>query len=140
MAKIKAFWLQYEQKIVLGVGFALVSAVSFGFGLFQGQKMSQKPLIIEKQAETPQEDQNLAEGENRASEAAGTAASKATQSSRNAPIASGKTACAYVGSKKSTKFYAPTCAWAKRIKPENLACYQSEQEALTQGKIKSDCK
>ena len=36
--------------------------------------------------------------------------------------------CLYVGSKNSDKYYPPTCKYAKRIKPENLQCYNSEQE------------
>lgn len=36
--------------------------------------------------------------------------------------------CLYVGSKNSDKYYPPDCKWAKRIKPENLICFKSEEE------------
>ena len=39
-----------------------------------------------------------------------------------------KEGCLYVGSKNSDKYYPPTCKYAKRIKTENLNCYNSEEE------------
>ena len=36
--------------------------------------------------------------------------------------------CLYVGSKNSDKYYLPECKYAKKIKPENLVCYNSEEE------------
>jgi len=39
-----------------------------------------------------------------------------------------KESCLYVGSKQSKIYHKPDCKWAKRIKPENLVCYKSEEE------------
>jgi micrococcal nuclease len=39
-----------------------------------------------------------------------------------------KEGCLYVGSKNSEKYHTPGCKYVKRIKPENLNCYQSEGE------------
>ena len=39
-----------------------------------------------------------------------------------------KKECLYVGSKNSNKYYPPECKWAKRVNPENLVCYKSEDE------------
>ena len=39
-----------------------------------------------------------------------------------------KEGCLYVGSKNSDIYHKPECEWAKRIKPENLVCYHSEEE------------
>jgi micrococcal nuclease len=36
--------------------------------------------------------------------------------------------CLYVGSKNSNKYHTPRCKWSKRIKPQNLVCYMSEEE------------
>jgi len=36
--------------------------------------------------------------------------------------------CLYVGSKNSKVYHKPECKWAKKIKPENLVCYKSEEE------------
>jgi len=40
----------------------------------------------------------------------------------------------YVASKNSKVFHKPECSWAKRIKPENLAGYNSRDEAMKAGK------
>lgn len=36
--------------------------------------------------------------------------------------------CLYVASKNSDIYHASGCKWAKRIKPENLICFHSEEE------------
>jgi micrococcal nuclease len=36
--------------------------------------------------------------------------------------------CLYVGSKNSKTYHDPNCKYAKKIKPENLRCYHSEEE------------
>jgi len=36
--------------------------------------------------------------------------------------------CLFVGSKNSKKYYKPDCKYAKRIKPENIVCYQSKEQ------------
>jgi len=40
------------------------------------------------------------------------------------------TDCAFVGSKNSDKYHVPTCQWAKRIKPENIICFKSIDDAV----------
>jgi hypothetical protein len=133
--KIREFWTKNEQKIVLVVAFCLVSGISFEFGLLQGQKWQQKPLMIEKQADTAQEGlvaQNEPSG--------GLQTPSKAQISLAGATPTNMAGCAFVGSKNSTKFYVPSCSFAKRIKPENLACYTSEADAISKGKVKSDCK
>lgn len=135
IGKIKAFLVKNEQKIVLVIGFCLISAISFGFGTLWGQKWQQKPLVIEKLADIPKATENPLESQNTAS-----LATQGSQEPKTQNLATGTSNCAFVGSKNSNKFYVPTCSWAKRIKPENLVCYPDEQAALTKGKTKSDCK
>lgn len=135
LGKIKAFWTKNEQKIVLVIGFCFVSAISFGFGTLWGQKWQQKPVVIEKLADTPKAIENTPESQNVAS-----ASTQGTQESKTQNLATNTSRCAFVGSKNSDKFYVPSCSWAKRIKPENLVCYPDEQAALVKGKTKSDCK
>ncbi|EKE18671.1 MAG: hypothetical protein ACD_9C00265G0002 [uncultured bacterium] len=136
--KIKDFFLKYELKIVLFVGFCLISAISYEFGVLQGQKWQQKPLIIEKPSDMPegQTDANLSNIE--ASEAKSLSISPTLEAKTATSTTASK--CAFVGSKNSDKFYVPTCSYAKRVKPENLACYASEADAIAKGKIKSECK
>jgi len=41
--------------------------------------------------------------------------------------------CLFVGSVNSDKYHSPTCSYAKRIKPENIRCFSSVQEAVLAG-------
>lgn len=118
------FWSEYETKIVLILGFVLVSVVAFEFGLMQGQKWQQKPLIIEKSAsaEAPKgEAVNLTTATQTAPQGANLALKKSLPAVRQD--------CVFVGSKNSDKYHLPTCSSAKRIKPENMVCFKSAEEA-----------
>ncbi len=116
-SRVKEFWLNYETKIVLIIGFILVAAVSFEAGILKGQKWEQKPLIIEKPAQVSEnstiktdsptggdtqkvEDQAAAQAtQNTPSQTQNSALENAkTSDSTNVPSA----ACAFVGSKNST--------------------------------------
>lgn len=132
--RIKEFFLKYEQKIVLIAAFCLVSAVSFEFGILQGQKWQQKPLIIEKPADVPKGQENQNKGSFETQSANQSAVPKVST------VTSKMNGCAYVGSRSSNKFYLPTCSYAKRIKPENVVCFKSVEEALGQGRTESKCK
>ena len=134
---IKEFFLKNEQKIVLIVSFCLISAVSYEFGVLQGQKWQQKPLIIEKPVNISEEQKSSNLTNSGASGTAQAANSQATTS--NTKTAANTAGCAYVGSKSSNKFYLPTCQWAKSIKPENLTCFKSAEEAIGQGRTESKC-
>ena len=140
-SKIKTFLQKNEQKLVLLVGFFLISAISFEFGVLQGQKWQQKPMIIEKQANTPTETQTSENGDSGASSTISaeqnTFGNQTKSTTNSIPVSS--TNCAYVGSKNSNKFYPPTCSYAKRIKPENIVCFSSADEALKQGRTESKC-
>lgn len=45
--------------------------------------------------------------------------------------------CLYVGSRNSTKYYPPDCQFAKRIAPENLRCFVSDEDAQAKGYARS---
>lgn len=121
------FWEKYEIKVVLIIGFCLISTISFELGTLQGQKWQQKPLIIEKNAvnkeeaasavQSPAKPQILPQEEAKA----GSAINMTSQD------------CAFVGSKNSTKYHLPTCRWAKQIKPENIVCFASADAATAKG-------
>ena len=132
--KIKGFFLEHETKIMLFVGFCLISAISYEFGVLQGQKWQQKPLVIEKPIETPKEGVIAKDEANfvPANVSIGEIPAK-TQ------ITAMPSNCAYVGSKNSNKFYLPSCSYAKRIKPENVVCFKSSDQALGQGRTESKC-
>ena len=137
LAKIKEFFLKYEQKIVLVVAFCLISGISYEFGILQGQKWQQKPLIIEKPINMPAEQVSAQNEASKAPESVSASALPAKAGTTDSTA--NTTSCAYVGSKSSTKFYLPTCQWAKSIKPENVICFKTAAEAIGQGRTESKC-
>jgi hypothetical protein len=123
--KIKNFLKNNEAKIALITGFILIAAISFEFGLIQGKKVQNNPLIIEKTAQVQSPAVAIA-----------TEASKTAQGTVVGP-ASTETLpkdCAFVGSKNSTKYHVPSCTFAKRILPKNLVCFKSAADAEAQGR------
>lgn len=126
-AKIKDFLVKNEHKIVLIIAFCLISAISFEFGVLQGQKWQQKPLIIEKPINIPESTQNA---QNEPSKASGNVQTAISQPAKD---------CTFVASKNSNKFHIPTCQWTKRIKPENVVCYKDQAAAESAGKQKCSC-
>jgi hypothetical protein len=123
--KIKNFLKNNEAKIALIAGFILIAVISFEFGLIQGKKIQNSPLIIEKaaQIQTP----------------AVAAAAEASKTAQEAVAGTASTEtipkdCAFVGSKNSTKYHVPSCTFAKRILPKNLVCFKSAEEAQSQGR------
>ena len=135
--KIKDFFIKNETKIVLFIGFCLISAISFEFGMLQGQKWQQKPLIIEKPSDIREGQENVIQGNSEAAEA--TKTTTTPQIAVKGAATTNTANCAYVGSKNSDKFYLPTCSYAKRVKPENLVCFKTADEALGQGRTESKC-
>ena len=45
----------------------------------------------------------------------------------------------YAGSVNSDKYYDCDCRYAKNINPENLVCFSSDNEALNDERVKSEC-
>ncbi len=45
----------------------------------------------------------------------------------------------YVGSVNSDKYYVCDCQYSKRIKPENIMCFSTDNEALSKNYTKVDC-
>ena len=134
ISSAKAFWLKYEPKIALGIGLVLVATISFEFGLIQGKKSQDRPLIIEKSALSQNAD-------TQAASASTPQAQKTTQETQLAVTGSNDPStkigvnCAFVGSKNSDKYHVPTCRFAKLIKPENIICFKSAEEAISQGRV-----
>lgn len=124
---LKQFWTKYESKTVLTIGMILVAILAFEAGILKGQNWHQKPLIIEKSVgsqEVCQTTQNNAiQTQNLAPEG-----QKQVQTALITPQN-----CAFVGSKNSNKYHLPTCRWAKQIKPENLVCFSSAEDAAAKG-------
>lgn len=43
--------------------------------------------------------------------------------------------CVFVGSSKSDKYHYPSCEWAQKIKPSNLVCFSSSEDARAHGYV-----
>lgn len=138
--QFKVFWSKYETKIIICLGMILIVIVSFEFGLMQGKKLQSSPLIIEKVGQTQDLSSqgcsvSLPEAQNLTPETKKSTIIISDQVKNSvAPVGLN---CAYVGSKNSDKFYPPTCSYAKRIKPENIVCFTTAQEAISQGRTES---
>jgi len=122
--KIKSFWEKYEYKVVLFVGFILVSVISFEAGILQGNKLKQDSIIIEKPVEVSAPSvQGVSQSQNLVSE----------EQKKDGVVDVQPQNCAFVGSKNSNKYHLPTCRYAKSIKPENLVCFSDKNEAELKG-------
>ena len=129
--KIKLFWKNYEKQIVLFADIILMTIFSFEVGFLEGKKIENNDtLVIEKAAEQKECVCNNAQTES-------------LINSTNQNVAQGKTGdekeCVYVGSKNSNKYHIPTCQFAKRIKPENLVCFKSKEDAESKGYTACKC-
>jgi len=122
--KILEFWKKYESKTVLILGFVLVAGLSFQIGILQGKRLEKSPLIIEKASQSSKIEP---QGAQTSSSAKDTTPAQNVASAGNSTVPQN---CAYVGSKNSNKYHLPTCRWAKQIKPENLVCFKTLEEAL----------
>jgi len=133
--KIKNFLTENESKIVLFCGLILVSILSFEAGIISGQKWQNSPIIIEKTIS----DQNLGSVSAQETPVAGQNSLQEPKTSlvgssipgQNLPA--GRQDCMFVGSKNSNKYHIPSSRCAKQIKPENLVCFSSVENALAKG-------
>ena len=127
MDKLKVFLIKYEIKFALTVGFILIAFISFQFGRIEGKKGQIKAIVIEKTVEVAK---NEPQG---APTVAGATSLESPQNPAEGKILAPN--CAFVGSKSSNKVHLPTCRYAKLIKPENLVCFSSLDDALKQGRV-----
>jgi len=118
---VKKFWLVNETKIVLIFGFLAISVISFEIGLINGQKWQQGSIIIEKPVGVPESCSN---NPLEAQKIVSNQSKKVT--GEMDPLVN----CAFLGSKNSNKYHLPTCQWVKRIKPENIVCFKSVDDAI----------
>ncbi|HWQ60142.1 MAG TPA: hypothetical protein VN420_03270 [Candidatus Fimivivens sp.] len=111
-------------------GMVLVGVLMFEAGFLRGSSIAARPLVVEKPS-----------SECQGGEVAG------VTTDTNLPLKPAATSvaasvdaknCAFVGSRNSTLYHLPSCASAKRIKPENLVCFTSVDDAQSKG-YKAGC-
>lgn len=115
------FFIKNETKVVLILVIILVSFVSFTFGVMKGKKFVYEPMVISI-PENPPIVINSTES---------------VKKEENTKISENLANCVFVGSKKGTKYYSPSCNFAKKIKTENLRCFSSDNDAISKGYTKT---
>ncbi|MCK4635391.1 MAG: hypothetical protein KAT32_00870 [Candidatus Moranbacteria bacterium] len=115
-----SFFVKNERRIVVGFGIFLITLISFTFGIMKGKGISQEPLVI-SMPEVPPVIINSSE-------------SSAEEKNKIGEVL---TTCIYVGSKKGSKYYPPTCSYAEKIISENLRCFSSDEDAVNKGYTKT---
>ena len=105
---------QHERQIVYGGGLIIVSVLCFVFGVLQGRGLSAKPITVMRPLSEPIILPCVAEDD---------------EDSYELTIGD----CKYVGSVKGTKYYPPSCSYAKNIAKENLRCFTSDDDAIKKG-------
>lgn len=122
-----SFFARSEKKIVLGGGIFLIILLSFTFGIMKGRGIAQEPLVI-----------SLPDNPPIVIDSTETLEQNIEELSKIKEI---EGACIYVGSSKGSKYYPPTCSYAKKVSPENLRCFSSDEDAIEKGYTKStSCK
>ncbi|MEK7598709.1 MAG: hypothetical protein AAB487_03160 [Patescibacteria group bacterium] len=130
-AAIREFWAKNELKVILTLGLILIAAVSFESGYLKGKTAESSPIIIEKsisgQNLSPESAQGIPLGGQNSLQEAKSASNGATIPSQK--LSTPEVNCVFVGSKNSNKYHLPTCRYAKLIKPENIICFSSAEDA-----------
>jgi len=129
--KMKKIFTENEFRVVLGAGLILIASVAFEGGYLKGKTALNSPIVIEKPIQTQNLSSEVVQGN-------AFGGQKTTQEAEIDPSGSdtpgknpavGGTSCAFVGSKNSNKYHLPTSRCARQIKPENLVCFASVEDA-----------
>ncbi|NTW30185.1 MAG: hypothetical protein HGB34_03835 [Candidatus Moranbacteria bacterium] len=131
---VSEFLLRERGRLFLFAGFMLVGAIAFQAGFLKGSALAAKPLIIER-PDVSGCPQGTVAGTSADASQVGVDSVKPGTSTTPVP---GSGDCKLVGSRNSTLYHLPTCAPAKRIKPENRVCFSSEADAQAKG-YKAGC-
>lgn len=124
-----------EKDIAFGVSLVLVAALAFFGGVAYEEQGSagvmviEKPVVQEMQS-TPRKDEDV-----HAAQEGKVAGAETVQSAEGEVQSAGAGSCLFVGSKNSNKYHSPSCSYAKRIKPENVVCFHSKEEAESKGYV-----
>ncbi len=124
-SRISDFYRKERDRLTIFTALLLVGGLSFESGFLFGGTVASAPLLIEKPAPAIS-----------ASESAEKRGETANDARKVGDIASNvqtSEKCAFVGSRNSDLYHLPTCASAKRIKPENVVCFVSAEDAAARG-------
>lgn len=113
----RGVWRRERERIILFASVCLALVLSFEAGMMTAGSAGTAPLVVEVPAVAPVFPE--AEGKVAGAAVAATETPKKT--------------CAFVGSRNSDLYHLPTCASAKRIKPENVVCFTGPEDAEKRG-------
>ncbi len=126
--RARVVYQRHESRIVMIVAVCSIAVVSFVMGMMTQSAQTTAPLVLDCRADdvktlrTPSFD---------------VAQSADGSTGITKDVVAVPETCMYVGSKNSTKYYPPTCSFAKRIAPENLRCFTSDNDARAKGYVRS---
>ncbi len=114
-----------------------VAIISFVGGMMTHSALATTPLVVEYDAACVQYTQERRLQKRQPEQIQDKQSVTAQIKTKNNSARQTKGQCMYVGSKRSTKYYPPTCRFAKRIAPENLRCFTSDEDARAKGYVRS---
>ncbi len=118
---IRGWVVAHEKHLIAGCVTLLAVMGSFLFGFYSGAAHRDTPSTTIVRAAQPVVQHLPEKGE----------------SAQNATTPLTARDCMFVGSAKGTKYYPPTCAYAKNIARENLRCFTSAEQAQQEGYTRS---
>jgi len=120
-------WLYpYRFRLIVFSCFVLCLILGYLAGVASESQNTQDSLIVETVREDCPAFPNIWEADKQLTTSAQQSASVLGEEVQN---------CNFVGSVNSDKYHSPTCHWAKRIKPQNIRCFQSVEEAKRAGYV-----
>jgi len=124
-SKFADFFRKERRGLAVFLALILVGALSFEAGVLFGGSLVSLPLVIEKPVVSASDQEKVA----------GVSDTALVKNVSSSVAASAETRenCPFVGSRNSTLYHLPTCASAKRIKPENIICFSSAEDAAARG-------
>ena len=122
----------HEKRIITVIAMVLIAMGSFVFGMMTQSARATAPLVVAYDGVCAMDGAH-AKAKNPADSDSAAQQQKAPERAKDTAMAS----CKYVGSRNSTKYYPPTCSFAKRIAPKNLRCFSSDDDARAKGYVRS---
>ncbi|MEA2006898.1 MAG: hypothetical protein U9O20_01940 [Patescibacteria group bacterium] len=138
--KIKKFWMEHDQKVLIVLVLILTAVVSFRAGQIDEKTKKSAEIDVslnQLAAANPKQEKLLALGGAVARKGINVVVSG--ENTENIANDGTKKECVLVGSKNSNKYHQSTCRWAEQIKPENRVCFSSVEDAQNKGYKAAKC-
>lgn len=138
--KLMELWRAHDQKILIVLAIILTAVVAFRAGQTheQGKKTADINVSLNQlAAANPKQERLITIGETVDRKGINV---ELNSDNRGEVITAGQQKeCVLVGSKNSDKYHQASCSLAKKIKPENLVCFSSIEDAQAKGYQPAKC-